>query len=186
MPSADMNFADMNIIGVIIDTPQRSRNKYKFDPQSGRFKLSKILPEGMVFPYDFGFVPSTSGEDGDPLDALVLIEEPTFTGCALDCRLIGVIEAEQRKGRGQSARNDRLLAVARASSLYSDIEDIAQIHPPMLKDIEAFFVNYDQLRGVEFKVLGRSGPERAREVLSGGSRSHRAGSGLGAVRRVAR
>jgi inorganic pyrophosphatase len=80
----------------VINIPQKSRNKFEFDLQTGAYKFSKILPEGMVFPYDFGFLPSTKGEDGDPLDVLVLIEEPTFPGCAVECRLVGVIEAERR------------------------------------------------------------------------------------------
>ena len=83
------------ILDVIIETPKGSRNKFKYDSTSRMFKLSKVLPEGMMFPYDFGFVPSSTGGDGDPLDVLVLMDEPTFPGCLLECRLIGVIEAEQ-------------------------------------------------------------------------------------------
>jgi inorganic pyrophosphatase len=76
-------------IEVVIETPKGSRNKFKYDPISHRFKLSKVLPEGMVFPHDFGFVPNTKGPDGDPIDVLVLVDEPTFPGCSLECRLIG-------------------------------------------------------------------------------------------------
>ncbi len=158
--------SDGAIVSVVIDTPQGSRNKFKFDSRNGAYKLSKILPEGMVFPYDFGFVPSTKSEDGDPLDVLVLIETPTLPGCNVECRLIGVIEAEQRTDAEKPVRNDRLVAVARASPLYSDVTNVNQIKPAVLKDIEAFFVNYDRLRGVEFRVLARSGPERALKILS--------------------
>lgn len=152
-------------VRVVIDTPQRSRNKFKHDSQTGAYTLSKILPEGMNFPYDFGFIPQTKSEDGDPIDVLVLIEEPTFPGCVVECRLIGVIEAEQRKGKEKPTRNDRLVGVAHASSLFADVTEIGQVRPTVLKDIEAFFVNYDRLRGIDFKVLRHSGPARAHEIL---------------------
>jgi inorganic pyrophosphatase len=101
---------------VVVETPRGSRNKYKFDEQTGRMKLSKVMPEGMMFPYDFGFLPNTKSEDGDPLDVLILSDEPTFPGCQIDCRLIGVIKANQRES-GKETRNDRLIAVAAASVL---------------------------------------------------------------------
>ena len=82
-----------HIIEVVIETPKGSRNKFKYDPTTRRLKLSKVLPEGMVFPYDFGFVPATKGPDGDPIDVLVLLDEPTFPGCLVECRLIGILEA---------------------------------------------------------------------------------------------
>src|ERR1700722_12946419 len=84
------------LITVIIETPKGSRNKYAFDPEERIFALKTVLPAGMAFPYDFGFVPSTKGGDGDPLDVLVLMDEPAFAGCKLSCRIIGVIEGEQR------------------------------------------------------------------------------------------
>jgi inorganic pyrophosphatase len=109
---------------VVIDTPQKSRNNVNFDLEAGADKLSKILREGMVFPYDFGFVPSKKAEDGDPVDVLVLIEEPTFPGCVVECPLVGVIEEEQRAGNDKPVHNDRLVVVARASLLYSAVTDI--------------------------------------------------------------
>src|SRR5689334_9308585 len=98
------------LIEVIIETPKGSRNKIKYDPSSMNFKLSKVMPEGMMFPYDFGFVPSTKAEDGDPLDVLVLTDEPLFPGCLVECSLIGVLKAEQKEQR-HTNRNDRLIAV---------------------------------------------------------------------------
>lgn len=150
---------------VIIETPKGSRNKYAFDPQTGHFKLSKILPEGMVFPYDFGFVPFTRAADGDPIDVLVLIEETTFPGCQLECNLVGVIEAEQRELNGRRNRNDRLIGVARASLVYANIGNINELNPAVVDQIEAFFVNYQKLRNVQVEVIGRCGPERAYEIL---------------------
>jgi inorganic pyrophosphatase len=84
-------------VEVVIETPKGSRNKYAYDPAKRAFKLSKVLAEGMMFPYDFSFVPGTKSADGDPLDVLVLMDAPTFPGCMLDCELIGVIEAEQEE-----------------------------------------------------------------------------------------
>jgi inorganic pyrophosphatase len=151
-------------VEVIIETPKGSRNKFKYDDSSGKFKLSKVLPEGMVFPYDFGFVPSTTGDDGDPLDILVLMDEPTFPGCLVECRLIGVIEAEQEE-QHQKKRNDRLIAVAQQSLLYSEIAHIRELSRTMLRQIEAFFVNYQKVRNVKFKVLTCQGPDRGLELL---------------------
>ncbi len=93
-------------LNVIIETPKGSRNKFKYDEEFGLFRLSGLLPVGAVFPFDFGFVPSTAGEDGDPLDVLLLMDEPAFAGCLVTSRLIGVIEAEQTE-EGKAERNDR-------------------------------------------------------------------------------
>jgi inorganic pyrophosphatase len=161
----DEQIGGSRALSVVIDTPRGSRNKFKFDAQKGVFTLSKILPEGMVFPYAFGFLPATEGEDGDPLDVLVLVEAPTFPGCVVECRVLGVIEAEQRKGTDKPIRNDRLLAAATASLLYREVKEIDQIQSAILKDIEGFFVNYDRLRDIEFRVLGRSGPAQARQMI---------------------
>lgn len=84
---------------VVIETPKGSRNKFAFDPKEGIFELKKVLPAGMAFPYDFGFVPSTKADDGDPVDVLVLMDEPAFAGCVLTCRVIGVIEGDEGKAR---------------------------------------------------------------------------------------
>jgi inorganic pyrophosphatase len=85
---------DSDLLVVVIETPKGSRNKYAYDPDEHIFELKRVLPAGMAFPYDFGFVPSTLGGDGDPLDVLVLMDEPAFPGCKLKCRVIGVIEEE--------------------------------------------------------------------------------------------
>src|SRR5215213_321261 len=92
---------------VVAETPKGSRNKYSYDAGLGAFRLAAVLPEGTSFPFDFGFVPSTLGEDGDPLDVLVLLDTPVVAGCVLTARLIGVIEAEQRERGGERVRNDR-------------------------------------------------------------------------------
>jgi inorganic pyrophosphatase len=151
-------------LSVTVETPKGSRNKLKFDTATGMYKLSKVLPEGMVFPYDFGFVPGTKAPDGDPLDVLVLTDEPLFPGCLVDCTLIGAIEAEQNED-GDVARNDRLIAVAQASLLYSDVKHLADLNAMVLKQIQSFFVNYQKVNGVEVKILGSRGPETAQAIL---------------------
>ena len=142
-------------IDVIIETPKGSRNKIKYDPTIRQFKLSKIMPEGMMFPYDFGFVPATKAEDGDPLDVLVLTDEPLFPGCVVQCTLIGAIEAEQME-KGKKNRNDRLIMVANQSLLYSDIKSLEDLNPRLLKQIEAFFVSSQYLAALGRKLRTRS------------------------------
>jgi inorganic pyrophosphatase len=151
-------------VSVIVETPKGSRNKLKYDPATKMFKLSKVMPEGMMFPYDFGFVPSTKADDGDPLDVLVLTDEPLFPGCLTECVLIGAIEAKQEE-EGKTKRNDRLIAVAQQSLLYSEVKDIEDLNPTVLKQIEAFFVNYQKVRDIKVTILGRQGPEKANEIL---------------------
>ncbi len=152
---------------VIIDTPKGSRNKYKFDDEHGIFKLGGVLPAGAVFPFDFGFVPSTMGGDGDPLDVLVLMDEPAFAGCVIEARLIGVIEAEQTED-GETARNDRLIAVAATARNHQDVVSLDQLSENLLKEIEHFFVSYNEIKGKRFRPLGRHGPERAAELIEEG------------------
>ena len=149
---------------MIVETPRGSRNKYAYDQETGRLKLSKVIAEGMVFPYDFGFIPGTRAEDGDPLDVLVLTDEPTFPGCEVDCRLLGVIKATQAE-EGRVDRNDRLIAVAEQSLQYGEVKDLSDLDPALVRRMEAFFINYQKLRNVEFKILDRAGMESALEIL---------------------
>jgi inorganic pyrophosphatase len=156
----------LHIVPVVIETPRGSRNKYKLDEKSGRFKLSKIMPEGMVFPFDFGFFPGTRAEDGDPLDALVLSDESTFPGCQIDCRLAGVLLARQvDKGQTRSKRNDRIVAIAQASLLFAEVNELADLPSIVMQQVEDFFVNYQKVREVEVTPLGREGPESAKRIL---------------------
>jgi inorganic pyrophosphatase len=104
-------FDEDDNLNVIIETPMGCRNKYAYDPELGLFVLKKALPKGMSFPFDFGFIPSTVGGDGDPLDVLVITEEAAYPGCLVRAHLLGVVEAEQ-KGKGKAKRNDRLVATA--------------------------------------------------------------------------
>ena len=152
-------------VDVIIETPKGSRNKIKYDPSSRKFKLSKVMPEGMMFPYDFGFVPSTKADDGDPLDVLVLTDEPLFPGCLVECMLIGALKAKQKE-EGHTNRNDRLIAVANQSLLYCETKTLKDLNPKVLQQVEAFFVNYQKVRGIEVTILGHAGPKEALQILA--------------------
>src|ERR1700748_781345 len=138
---------------VIIETPKGKRNKFDYDPNSNLFKLGGLLPEGMMFPFDFGFVPSTLGGDGDPLDILVLMDAPAHMGCLIDVRIIGIIQAEQTQD-GKTESNDRLLGVAIHSYDHEDVESIDEVSKTLLDQLEAFFISYNQQRGKRFKVTG--------------------------------
>ena len=156
-----------NVLQVVIETPKGSRNKYAYDEERGCFQLKKVLPAGMVFPYDFGFVPSTKAADGDELDLLVLMDEPAFPGCVLGVRLIGVITGEDKLESGETQRNDRLLGVATASDLYADIQHVDDLPEPLLRHMEEFFQNYPRvLSDKEFKLLGTEGPELANQLIA--------------------
>src|SRR4028118_4616 len=156
-------------VNVIIETPKGSRNKFDYDEERGLFKLGGVLPAGAVFPFDFGFVPSTLGEDGDPLDVLVLMDEPAFAGCLVPSRLIGVIEAEQTERDGATNRNDRLIAVAENSRDHDDVRSLDQVSQNLVAEIEHFFVSYNTIKGKQFKPLGRFGPERAGQLVEEGT-----------------
>lgn len=151
-------------LNVIIETPKSSRNKYAYEPETGAFLLKKVLPSGMVFPYDFGFVPSTLGGDGDPLDVLVLMDEPAFPGCRIPCRLIGVIEGEQTED-GSTERNDRLVAVAEGAHDHSDLRSLKDLNENLIKELEHFFSTYHDLDGTTFHLLGVRGPGRAQKLV---------------------
>src|SRR5579872_6969192 len=116
-------FANTGDLRVVVETPRGSRNKYSYDPECDCMQLSTVLPEGMVFPYDFGFIPSTLGEDGDPLDILILMDAPAHVGCLIEVRVIGIIQAEQSQG-SKTETNDRLLGVAIHSYDHEDLESI--------------------------------------------------------------
>jgi inorganic pyrophosphatase len=108
LSSLEPRDAKTGLVRVVVDTPRGSRNKLKYDEELGCFTLSRILPVGHVFPYDFGSVPGTRAPDGDALDVLVLLEAPSFPGCVVTVKLIGGLAAEQTDG-GETLRNDRLI-----------------------------------------------------------------------------
>jgi len=153
------------LLQVIIETPKGSHNKYSFDDLQKIFVLKASLPAGMVFPYDFGFLPRTLADDGDPIDVLVLMDEPAFTGCALMARLIGVIEGEQTDGK-KTNRNDRLVAVADTAHMWANVKSIKDLPKKSVKEIQDFFVNYHKLEGKKYKLLAVKGEKSALTLIA--------------------
>lgn len=145
---------------VIVETPKGSRNKFAFDPQQRIFVLRRVLPAGMAFPYDFGFLPQTTAGDGDPLDVLLLMDEPAYPGIAVSARLIGIIEGEQTEN-GRKVRNDRLLAVAQANHLYANIRTLDDLPGQIIRELEDFFVNYHRLDNQQYRLLSCKGAHAA-------------------------
>jgi inorganic pyrophosphatase len=154
-------------IQVIIETPKGSRNKYAFDEDQRVFALTKVLPAGMTFPCDFGFIPSTKAEDGDPTDVLVLMDEPAFPGCLLTCRVIGVIEGQQGKKK-KGERNDRIIAIEEANHSYAHVRHVKDLGKKFVKELEEFFVNYHDLEGEKYRILDVKGPAEGRRRVDDG------------------
>src|ERR1700677_1049651 len=139
-----------DLLQVVIETPAGSGNKFAFDPDQGVFPLKKVLPAGITFPYDFGFLPKTLAPDGDPIDVLLLMDEPAYPGIAVKARRIGVIEGEQLDGK-KKIRNDRLVAVADANHMYANVRRMKDLPKKWVDDLEVFFVNYHGLEGKKYE-----------------------------------
>jgi inorganic pyrophosphatase len=139
-----------DVVQVVIETPKGSRNKFAFDTKQHVFILKKVLPEGMVFPHDFGFIPSTRAQDGDPIDVLILMDEPAYPGCVVPARLVGVIEGEQTA------------------------KSIKDLNKSFLDELETFFESYHSNDGEEFKVLACKGPGAAEKCLAQAQRKIKA------------
>jgi inorganic pyrophosphatase len=153
-----------DLLRVVIETPKGSRNKFAFNTEQHIFELKKVLPAGMEFPYDFGFVPSTLAADGDPIDVLVLMDEPAFPGCVLQARIIGAIEGEQFDAK-KTRRNDRIVAVEKDAHRFANIKSLDDLGKDFSHELEEFFVNYHRLSGEKYKVLGLTHADRARKLV---------------------
>lgn len=151
-------------VHVIIETPKGSGEKYDYDPKHHLFKLKKILPSGMSFPYDFGFIPDTKGEDGDPLDVIVISEYKSFPGCLVECRIIGVMTAKQSTPK-ETIRNDRYFAVPVLSSIFAHIKTVTDVPTDKLDELQDFFINYNKAEGKKFKPLEILKPKDAMALI---------------------
>lgn len=154
---------------IIVETTKGSNLKYKYDQQEKVFRLKKALPLGMFFPYDFGFIPGTKGEDGDPLDAMLISEFTFFTGASVNCRLIGGLQAEQTEKR-KKIRNDRYFFVPEASVEFKhiqSIQDLGRLHNDQLKQ---FFINYTRAEGIIFHPLRMIVASKAMSLIRGSSK----------------
>lgn len=148
---------------VIIETPRGSNVKYALDEETGFLTVRKALPEGMMFPFNFGMIPGTLAEDGDPIDVLVFNEEPLIAGCLLHVKPIGVIKAEQTDGK-KTVRNDRIIGQAVPREAPTELEDVV-LTKKMVSQIEFFFKAYDKAYGKHFKVLGVGNAKKAIELV---------------------
>jgi inorganic pyrophosphatase len=156
----------------IVETPKGRRNKFDYDPKIQAFTLGGLLAEGLSFPFDFGFVPSTLAEDGDPVDVMILMDEPAHVGCVLEVRIIGVIEADQTDA-GKTVANHRLVAVAVHSYNHQQIKSISEVNKSIIEQVEDFFVAYNKSRGKKFRVLGIHGAKRAIKLLRQGIEAYK-------------
>lgn len=154
----------METITAIVETPKGSAQKYDYDRKNKWFTLKKIMPAGMVFPYDFGFIPNTKGEDGDPLDIIIISELKSFPGCAMCCRVIGAITAEQTE-QGKTVRNDRFLAIPEASHMFKDVQSIEDLPKDVIDQLQKFFINYNEEAGKKFKPIKNIDAEEAYKLI---------------------
>ncbi|MBV4358697.1 inorganic diphosphatase [Pinibacter aurantiacus] len=161
-------YKEHNLLKVVVETPKGSQHKYDFDFEYKVFKLKKTLPLGSTFPFDFGFVPGTKGEDGDPLDVLIIMEEASFPGCLIDCRIIGILEAEQTEKGGKPIRNDRIVAIANASILFKGITSMKELNENFINQIEDFFIDYNKSEQREFRPIRWSGSKKAWDLIEEG------------------
>jgi inorganic pyrophosphatase len=149
---------------VVVETPRGSRAKFAYDPKLETFVLSKSLLTGLTYPHDWGFVTSTKAGDGDPLDIMVIHDAATFPGVVLACRVIGILQIEQ-KSKGKAERNDRLFAVPRQSHSEQAIRDIRDLSKPIRQELEKFFIATDELEDKKLKIIGWKGPKIALKAI---------------------
>ena len=147
-------------VEAIVEIPRGSRNKYEFDHSDGSIHLDRVLFSSVHYPTDYGFIIGTMADDGDPLDVLILVEEPTFPGCRVKVRPIGVLMMRDEKGI-----DEKILAVPVADPRFEDMHDISQVQKHWLIEIENFFDTYKLLETKESQVEGWRGADEARDVL---------------------
>jgi inorganic pyrophosphatase len=163
-------FTEDGDVHVVVETPRGSRAKFAYDPKLETFSLTKSLLTGLTYPHDWGFVPSTKAEDGDPLDIMVIHDAATFPGLVVTCRVIGILQIEQ-KNKGNAERNDRLFAVPRRSHSEQAIKDVRDISRPVQDELEKFFIATDELEDKKLKMLGWKGPKVALQAIKDGAKS---------------
>jgi len=153
-------WADKRHLHVVVETPRGSRAKLAYEPKLRAFTLSKPLLAGLTYPYDWGFIPSTKAQDGDPLDVLIIHEAATYPGLVLTCTPIGILEVVQRK-KGKKERNDRIFAVPDRSPFEGDLRDVRDLPKRAVEELEKFFQATDALQPKDLQFLGWRGPAQA-------------------------
>ena len=153
-------------LNVVVESPRGSSSKYKFDAELGTMVFSRRLPAGTAYPHDFGFVPSTYAEDGDPLDVMVLWDGVTHPGIVIPCRVLGVLRVEQtNKTLGRRERNDRVAAVPARLPDLLEITSIFDLPARARDELVRFFVNAVAFEGKDLEILGWSGPTAAGRIV---------------------
>lgn len=137
------------LIHVIVEIPARTRNKYEFDHEGGFLRLNRVLYSSLHYPGDYGLIPRTLYDDGDPLDVLVLVKEPTFPGCVITARPIGIFRMLD-----QNQADDKVLAVADDDPLYAEYHEIDDVPAHFLREVSHFFERYKDLEGKRVQALG--------------------------------
>jgi inorganic pyrophosphatase len=148
------------VLNLVVESPAGSRNKYKYDQKLGLFRLNRVLPFEATFPFDYGFAPGTRSGDGDPLDVVLVGEAPTFAGCVVRGRPIGVLRATK-----EGVQNDRLIAVALLSKAYAQVHDLSELPPGVLVRIERFFRTVLDETGGEHQIGAFEDAAHARRLL---------------------
>ncbi len=163
-------FSDDGDVRVVVETPRGSRVKFNYDPDLQTFTLAKSLLVGLTYPHDWGFVPSTKADDGDPLDIMVVHDAVTLPGLVLNCRLLGILQIEQ-KSKNKSERNDRVFAVPRRSHAERGLRDVNDLSKPIREELEKFFIVTDEFEDKKLQILGWKGPKAALKAVKEAAKS---------------
>ncbi|MDO5654861.1 MAG: inorganic diphosphatase [Flavobacteriaceae bacterium] len=150
----------MQPIDIIVEIPKGSRNKYELDKETGRIRLDRTIFSSMHYPADYGFIPNTLGLDGDPLDVLVLVTEPTFPGCLIEVKPIGVFYMEDEKGS-----DEKIICVPITDPVWNRMNSLNDINPHLMKEIEHFFRVYKDLEKKKVSVKGWGTLEEAEKII---------------------
>jgi len=153
-------YVEPDLIEVVVEIPRGSRNKYEMDKERGVLVLDRVLYSSVHYPTDYGFVAGTLAQDGDALDALVVVDEPTFPGCHVMVRPIGVLDMLDEKGPDQ-----KILAVPVGDPRFADVRDLNDIGQHWLREIENFFQTYKALEPKWTDVVGWEDASAARQVI---------------------
>ena len=151
----------MEAVIVFVEIPQGSRNKYEYDVELGGIALDRRLFTSMSYPADYGFVEHTLGEDGDPLDSLVLVGEPTFPGCRIRARPVGVFHMTDEKGP-----DEKIICVPLRDPAWSHVHDIHDLSPAYRDEIEHFFQQYGRLENKQVETSGFGNRDEARKLIA--------------------
>jgi inorganic pyrophosphatase len=155
-------FADPDVVNVVVESPRGSNLKLKYDPDRGVMTLSRPLSLGLIYPYDWGFVPSTRGPDGDPVDAFVMWDGTSYPGLVLPCRPIGLLHAEQTSPTSRAReRNDRIAVLPVKAERFASVRSVFDFDERIRLELERFFEHAVAFQGRELKLLGWDGPSEA-------------------------